>query len=62
MEIKYSNGSPYYPDFVTDEYIIEVKGAYFSEIHDHKNTEHEKDYVVVGKELLSIENGDIKRL
>jgi transposase len=62
LGIKYRNGDTYYPDFVTDEYVIEVKGEYFSEIYDHKNTEYEKalaamesldkrDYVVVGKEL-----------
>jgi hypothetical protein len=62
LEIEYGDDSTYVPDFVTDEYIIEVKGAYFSEIHDHENTEREKalttieslderDYVVVGQEL-----------
>lgn len=62
LGIKYCNGDTYYPDFVTDGYVIEVKGAHFSEIYDHKNTERQKalatmeslekrDYVVVGKEL-----------
>jgi transposase len=62
LEIEYGDGSTYVPDFVTDEYVIEVKGAYFSEIHGYKNTGREKamatienlderDYVVVGKEL-----------
>jgi IS30 family transposase len=62
LEIEYCEGSTYVPDFVTNEYVIEIKGAYFSEIHGDKNTEREKalaameslderDYVVVGKEL-----------
>lgn len=62
IEVEYYDGSTYVPDFVTDEYVIEVKGAYFSEIHNYENTEHkkalatmeslnERNYVVVGQEL-----------
>lgn len=62
LGIKYCNCDTYYPNFVTDEYVIEVKGANFTEIHDCKNTGRQKalatmesldkrEYVVVGEEL-----------
>jgi transposase-like protein len=52
----------YTPDFVTDEYVIEVKGARWSQIHDEigseerkaqaaMNTLSEREYVVIGIEL-----------
>jgi DNA-binding CsgD family transcriptional regulator len=65
LEIEYGDGRIYTPDFVTDRYVIEVKGhVYSNEIEKaHVAMEHldERDYVVVGTELpadihISLEN------
>ena len=62
LVIEYANGRTYTPDFVTDEYVIEVKGVHFGEIYDRATTGKQKaeaamkqldsrEYVVVGVEL-----------
>lgn len=62
ITIQYSNGRTYTPDFVTEEYVIEVKGEDWGKIYDKEVTAKEKAraamdslndraYVVIGKEL-----------
>lgn len=62
LVIEYANGRTYTPDFVTNEYVIEVKGVHFGEIYDRATTGEQKakaamkqlesrEYVVVGVEL-----------
>lgn len=62
MTIQYSDGRKYTPDFVTKEYVIEVKGEDWGEIYSKEVTAREKAraamdsltdraYVVIGKEL-----------
>lgn len=65
LEIIYGEGRTYTPDFVTDQYVIEVKGhIYSNEVQKARAAmEHlnERDYVAVGTELpadihISLEN------
>jgi len=60
--IEYADGRKYTPDFVTDEYVIEIKGINFGEIYNKAATAEEKaeaaldqldarEYVVIGIEL-----------
>ena len=62
MTIQYSDRRTYTPDFITEEYVIEVKGEDWGEIYSKKVTAKEKAraamdslndraYVVIGKEL-----------
>ncbi len=62
MTIQYDDGRTYTPDFVTEEYVIEVKGDDWGEIYNKEVTAKQKAraaidslndraYVVIGKEL-----------
>lgn len=62
LVIEYGNDRIYTPDFVTNEYVIEVKGAHFGEIYNKATTAKQKaqkaieqldeqEYVVVGAKL-----------
>lgn len=57
ISIKYNNGRTYTPDFVTDEYVIEVKGRIFDKGNDEKKARiatqrlDNREYVVVGTKL-----------
>ena len=55
LVIEYGDGRTYTPDFVTDEYVIEVKGHIYSNEVEKANAAmnylDDRDYVVVGKEL-----------
>ncbi len=55
LKIEYGDGRTYTPDFVTDDYVIEVKGRIYStEIEKAEaamNSLEKKQYVVVGTEL-----------
>lgn len=62
IAIKYADGRQYVPDFVTEKYVIEVKGVHFGEIYNKATTAEQKaeaaieqlddrEYVVVGVEL-----------
>jgi hypothetical protein len=62
LVIEYADGHTYTPDFVTDKYVIEVKGVHFGEIYNKSTTAQQKaeaaieklddrEYVVVGVEL-----------
>ena len=62
IEITYNNGRTYTPDFVTDGYVIEVKGQDWGELYNEEVTAKDKaeaainsldrrEYVVVGTDL-----------
>jgi len=55
LEIEYGNGRVYTPDFVTDDYVIEVKGRIYSNEVEKANAAinqlTDREYVVVGTEL-----------
>jgi hypothetical protein len=55
LEIEYGDGRTYTPDFVTDNYVIEVKGyVYSNEVEKAKAAMKHldtKEYVVIGREL-----------
>ena len=62
ITIQYGDGRTYTPDFVTEEYVIEVKGDDWGEIYNKEVTAkqkaraaidslNERAYVVIGKEL-----------
>lgn len=57
MSIEYGDERTYTPDFLTDRYIIEVKGRLFSEGSERQKARaamersSDRDYVVVGTEL-----------
>jgi len=55
LEIEYGDGRTYTPDFVTDNYVIEIKGyVYSNEVEKAKAAMKHldtKEYVVIGREL-----------
>jgi hypothetical protein len=62
IEISYDTGRTYRPDFVTNNYVIEVKGEDWGMVYDKQVTDKQKaeaamnaldkrEYVVVGTEL-----------
>ena len=55
LEIEYGDGRIYTPDFVTDHYVIEVKGHVYSNEVEKANAAmdylDERKYVVIGREL-----------
>jgi len=55
LEIEYGNDRVYTPDFVTDDYVIEVKGRIYSNEVEKANAAinqlTDREYVVVGTEL-----------
>lgn len=57
MSIEYGEGRTYTPDFVTDDYVIEVKGRLFDDGNEEQKARaamdalHEREYVVIGTEL-----------
>ena len=62
IEITYDDGRTYTPDFVTESYVIEVKGQDWGELYGKEvtakykaeaamNALDERDYVVIGTEL-----------
>jgi len=55
LEIEYGRGRIYTPDFVTDQYIIEVKGAIYTNEKEKaeaaKSKLNDREYVVIGQEI-----------